>query len=183
MNLKSTSIALISTFLSLPAFADNNFEAEANLTQDKGTQLNGVLRWILPANEKVVFRWGPTLSVGSTENTRINDAGQPEEQHFQFAGAGVSFIGKTSTPSVSAITDITLGVDGLGLKNIKNEDAKHLLYRASLNLRLESPTGSFYSAGFAFLNRSLPKDKSIFVNNARLTTYSLTPSVSFGYQF
>ncbi len=183
MNFAKTSIAIISTFLTLPAFAGHDFEAEANLSQDKGTQLNGVLRWILPADEKVVFRWGPTLSVGGTENTRLNDASQPEEQHFQFAGAGVSFIGKTSTPSVSAVTDITLGLDGLGLKTTKNEDAKHILYKVNLGLRLETATGAFYSAGISFLSRGLPSGKAILVNESLLTRYSLTPSLAFGYQF
>lgn len=177
------TIALAALLISLPAFAEHTFEAEAQLLQDTGLQLNGIVRWIQPAEEKFVLRWGTHLTAGATENTRLVDNTSTAAADYLFAGGGFSFIGKTSMPAVSALSEMTLGLDGINLKTSSGENAKHLLFKVHTGVRLEGSSKTFYVAGISFFNRSLPAQKPILVNGQLLSKYSLSPSVGFGAQF
>lgn len=176
-------IAVCSTLLSLSAFAENTFEAEAQVVQGHGMQLNGLFRWLLPEEDTFVFRWGTHLAGGITENTRLIDLNATEAENYMFAGAGFTFIGKTSIPSISALSEITLGLDGISLKTLSGDDAKHLLFKVHTGMRLEGSAETFYVAGVSFFNRSLTGRKPTLVNGQLLSKYSLSPSIGFGAQF
>ncbi|MEY2989045.1 MAG: hypothetical protein RJB13_2566 [Pseudomonadota bacterium] len=185
---KGTSIMKINPILlaflvSTSAFAEQKIEAEAQVLQDKGTQLSGTLRWLFPKSESTVFQWGTHLTGGVTENNQVTREGTLQSADTLFAGGGISFIGKTSYDALSAFSELTLGIDGLDLETSDAQEAKHLVFRVQTGLRLISGTGTFYSAGVSFINRHLQNDKQVRINDVLLTKYTLSPVVGFGLTF
>lgn len=176
------TITLVSTFTGMPAFADHTFETEVQVVQDKGMQLNGIVRWILPNDTKNAIRFGTHLVGGGTENSRLTSATILEPENFLFAGGGVSLIGKTTDPKLSAVSDLTLGIDGINLKTSSGDKAGHMLFKVHTAARFESENNSYFSAGISFFNRRLPGSEAVFVNGQLLTKYSFSPTIGFGAQ-
>ena len=177
MNVKSIILAFL---FSTTAYAEQKFEAEAQVTQDKGTQLSGTLRWLLPKSEKTVFQWGAHFSGGVTENSDVTSTDTLRSADYLFAGGGLSFVGTTSIEAVSAFSEFTLGIDGINLETSDGKEAKHLLFKVHTGLRLSSSSRAYYSAGISFFNRRLTEDKQVRVNDQLLTKYSLSPMIGFG---
>ena len=174
---------ILAFLFSATAHAEQNFEAEAQLTQDKGAHLSGTLRWLLPKSEKTVFQWGAHFSGGVTENTDITSTDTLRSSDTLFAGGGLSFVGPTSMESVTAFSELTLGIDGINLETSEGNEAKHVLFKVQTGLKLNSGSGSIYSAGISLFNRHLPSDKQVRVNDVLLTKYSISPVVGFGVAF
>jgi hypothetical protein len=175
-------MTIVSLFAAAPAAADTGFEGEVNLSHDKGAQGQGVLKWQAPV-EGMIYRWGPLVAFGLTENSRLKDDQTLESQNYYSASLGISFVVKNSGSPIALFSDFGTGLDGIGLKTAKDENAKHLFFRLNSGFRFEDSSGTFVSLGVSLLNRDLSNSKLIRVNDARLTKYSLSPFFGFGSRF
>lgn len=175
-------MTIVSLVAAAPAAADNWFEGELNLSHDKGAQGQGVLKWQAPV-EGMIYRWGPLVAFGLTENSRLKDDQTLESQNYYSASLGVSFVVKNSGSPIVLFSDFGTGLDGIGLKTAKDENAKHLFFRLNSGFRFEDNNGTFVSLGVSLLNRDLSNSKLIRVNDTRLTKYSVSPFFGFGNRF
>lgn len=176
------TIALVSILAVTPALADNKFEAELNVSQDKGAQGHGVLKWRVPV-EGMLYRWGPTVSFGITENNKTKDTETLESEHFYSAAAGLSFVIRNPSSPLALFNDLSFGLDGINLKTSKNQTARHALVTINSGLRIEDPNGAFVQLGVSMKNRDLSTSKIVLVNDVRLTKYSVSPMMGFGTEF
>lgn len=175
-------IAIVSLIAAAPAAADTWFEGEVNLSQDKGAQGQGLVKWQAPV-EGMIYRWGPSVGFGVTQNSHLRSDNSIESQNYYSATVGVSFVVKNTSSPIALFNDFGVGLDGFGLRTAQDENARHFLARINSGFRIEDNGGSFVNMGVSLLSRDLSNSKLVRVNDIRLTKYSLSPLFGFGARF